>query len=126
MSQSASVVQPAKVADGPQNCSMGPAAHLPSFPTAQLPAGHSEPNAQLAPAFDPPTQVLVGLQSASSHSLGLVGIPANEHAPPGHWLVEVHGAPLLVPLMQRWPVAPPQIPWRVLHRPAVHAPLAHC
>lgn len=43
---------------------------------------------------------------SSRHALGFVGSPGRLQRPPGHADAAVHGAPLLVPPMQR---LPPQI-----------------
>ena len=83
--QPASVAQPWNVAFGPQNCSFGPPAHVPSLPAAQVPLGHSELLLQFAFWLAPPTQVLVGEQIPSVHWLNKVACPGSPHAPPpGH------------------------------------------
>jgi hypothetical protein len=79
--QSAFVEQPRNVSTGPQNCSNGPAAHVPSLPPSDE-------------------------QVESSHWFGVVAAPGTVHAPPGHSDATVQAAPLLPPPTQR---RPPQI-----------------
>ena len=85
--QSASVEQPRKVSIA-QNCSNGPPEQTPSL-TESLSGG------------------VFGLHVASEHWFGCVAAPGLPHAPPGHCVLVVHGAPVLVP---PWHRLPPQMP----------------
>jgi len=89
--QSLLAAQPWNVAFGPQNCSNGPAWHVPSFPAAQVPPGHCDAALQFAFWFAPPTHVLVGEQIVSLHWLKFVAVPGIPHALPGH--CELNAAP---------------------------------
>ena len=89
--QSELLAQPRNVSIA-QNCSNGPAAHVPSF-TESLAGG------------------VLGEHVASLQSFGCVVWPTRVQAPPpGHSELLLHGAPLFVPLLQRLPPQMPGLP----------------